>query len=67
MKIAVIDYARNNIDIIVVDNAYVEDVYDGVTEDYLKDVHGYNLDTIDFLTGIDGVNIIDQDDINQTC
>ena len=67
MKIAVIDYGRSNVDIIVVDKAYIDDMYDGMTQDYLAKEHKYNLDNIDFTTGIKGINIIDQDDINQMC
>ena len=64
MKIAVFDYAKEAVDILIVDTAYIEDCYDGMTQDYLSDL-GYDLDNIDFMTNFKGIHIIDPDEVNQ--
>ena len=64
MKIAVFDYKKDVIDILIVDTAYIEDCYDGMTQDYLSEL-GYDLDNIDYMTDFKGIHIIDPDEVNQ--
>lgn len=65
MKIAVIDYIHQDLNIHVCDKAYIDDNYEGSIERFLGEDQGYNLDNIAWTNDLRSVNIIDNDTINQ--
>lgn len=55
-------------DIIVVDTAYLRDKFSHSQDpagDYLIDELGYHASNISWMSDVKGLNIIDQDEINQ--
>lgn len=68
MKIAVLNYESGVVDIVVVDSAYLRDNYKDSQDpagDYLIDELGYHESSIHWMAGVNGLNIIDQDELNQ--
>lgn len=65
MKIAVLDYASGNVDIITVDKAFINDRFDGNVEPFLIDYLGYNSNNIQWMTDVKTIRIVDNDLLNQ--
>lgn len=57
MKIAVLDFNCNSVDIITVDEAFIEEKYNGEIEDFLTEHCQYNLDMIQWMGPIAELNL----------
>lgn len=68
MKIAVLNYETSDVDIVVVDMAYLRDNFAHSQDpvgDYLIDELGYHASNISWMGEVKNINIVDQDEINQ--
>lgn len=65
MKIAVFDYVHGDVNFHVVDKAYLDTNYNGDINEFLRVDQGYRTDEISWMAGINSINIIDSDSLNQ--
>lgn len=65
MKIAVLDYASGNVDIITVDKAFINDRFNGDVESFLFDDLGYDRDNTHWMSDVKTIRIVDNDLLNQ--
>ena len=65
MRIAVFNYENNSLDIGYADSAFIDEIYNGDVESYLRDYVGYNMDNIVWMSGFKSVNFFDNDLLNQ--
>lgn len=57
MKIAVLDFNCNSVDIITVDDVLIEEQYDGEVEIFLTEYCEYNLDMIQWMESVADLNL----------